>query len=205
MATYAVIGLKNYFSKFNGSDVLLGRNILPGEPLQLIVKKKSSFSILTCIFTILLLQLSTVVTPSGLPGRDVAQVVERGFTHAFETAQTRSQMGEGKTVMALDQQRKQSNVTFQNAKYVSYFVFAGVFRSFVGGTLVLSINYGSNAWNILTLCDNYLFNYQLNLFMPGICPVLQAIKCLQTSVSVKSCCVKMRQSYNKLVSSCLQR
>ena len=171
MATYAVIGLKNYFSKFNGSDVLLGRNILPGEPLQLIVKKKSSFSILTCIFTILLLQLSTVVTPSGLPGRDVAQVVERGFTHAFETAQTRSQMGEGKTVMALDQQRKQSNVTFQNAKNVSYFVFAAVFRSFVGETFVLSINYGSNAWNILTLCDNYFFNYQQPFYawnMPSI-------------------------------------
>ena len=44
-----------------------------------------------------------------------------------------------------------------------------------------------------------------NLFMPGICPVLQAIKCLQTSISVKSCWVKMRQSYNKLVSSFLQR
>lgn len=68
-----------------------------------------------------------MVTPSGLPGRDVAQVVERGFTHAFETAQTRSQKEEGKTAMALDQQRKQSNVTFQNAKNVSYFVFAQYF------------------------------------------------------------------------------
>ena len=77
-----------------------------------------------------------MVTPSGLPGRDVAQVVERGFTHAFETAQTRSHKEEGKTAMALDQQRKQSNVTFQNAENVSYFVFAAVFRSFVGETLV---------------------------------------------------------------------
>lgn len=137
---------------------MLRKNILPGEPLQLIVKKRSSFSILTCIFTILLLQLSTVVTPSGLPGRDVAQVVERDLEHAFETAQIRSQKEEEKTAMTLDQQRKESNVTFQLANNVSYFVFAPVFRSFVGETLVQSAMVA-----------------------------LQAIKCLQTSISVKSC------------------
>ena len=59
------------------------------------------------------------VIPSGLPGRNVAQVVERGSGHAFETAQIQSQKEEEKTAMASGQQRNGSNVTSQLAKNVS--------------------------------------------------------------------------------------